>query len=399
MPGKLKFLLLAACLFSSVVLHAQWTRIATLRPKDFYSLEVFNNTMYAGATDTLHISTDKGNSWSAKKIPGSGNTIDAITIYNGRIYAGTSNGVFMSSDGGNNWVPSNINHAITSFAEWNGFLYASTGGAGIYRCTQISNTWGPFNQNFPTSVSGNAMRVVNIGHTLFAAAGMNGAGYRYDTAAAQWTELFYLGATAPGMAVYDLMQNSEGHLFALNNARKMLRSADSGTTWTADSNDMRSGIDGAMLKGSIRYYVAWNGAGGAWLQGRDIAEPAGNSWAVGEEYFAGNVIYAMREYDRRLFLARNDGIYYKANGSGAVGILGVAAKGDALIYPNPSFDGMITVRSEGAGRLEIRDMSGRLVHQADALPALYQMRLPAAGAYIVRLVSANGALSRKVIVQ
>src|SRR5690606_14228654 len=135
-------------------------------------------------------------------------------------------------------------------------------------------------------------------------------------------------------------------------------------TWAIDSTDMRDGIDGVVLKASRKYYVAWSGAGGAWLQRRDISEPLGWRWAASEEQAPGNVVYALREYDRKLFLARNDGVYFQANGSGAVSVPSEAVQADVRIYPNPSRNGVVTVHATGMQRIEVRDMAGRLVHEA-----------------------------------
>jgi hypothetical protein len=354
--------------------------------------------MYAGSTDTLYISKDKGLTWTAKKIPGTGYAVNAIHIYNNRIYAGTDNGPYMSSDGGANWVPSNIHIRITSFAEWNGLLYSSTDGAGMFTCSPVSNTWTAFNQNYPLSYAGGVARLINTGHTLFAAAGLNGAGYRYDPDSSKWEELYYTGSIAPGMGVFDLMRNADT-IFALNNTNGLMRSQDSGTTWTPDAIDMRSGIDGVVRKASQLYYVAWNTGAGAWIQSRDINAPAGSSWATGEEFLTGPTVYAIREYDTRLFLARNDGVYYKSNGSAPTGSVRVPFSKQVLIYPNPSQDGLLTIQAEGLDKLEVWDMSGKRVHQVINPATMYRVQLPAAGTYIIRLMTGDEVLSRRVSVR
>ena len=398
MPGKIKFLLIAVCLFSTALTKAQpWTRITALPQKSYWSLKVIGTTMYAGSTDTLYISKDKGVTWSAKKIPGSGYAVNAVTMYQGRLFAGTDNGSFMSSDGGANWAPSNIHIKITSFAQWKGDLYASTSGAGIFICSQVGNAWMPFNQNFPAGTAGLVPRVINTGNTLFAVGGSNGSGFRYDTTAHQWTERFYTGAALPGMIAFDLMQGG-GSLFALNNTTKMMRSEDTGTSWTVDSTDMRGGTDGVVLKASLLYYVAWNlGGTGTWLQSRDVNAPAGTSWATGEELLSAGTVYSMREHDRRLFIAKNDGVYYKANGSPSAGVKPGGAAKSVLIYPNPS-QGAVTIKAEGIDKLEVWDISGRLVHRAISPASVYQLRLPSAGTYVVRLIAGEEVISRNVIV-
>lgn len=403
MRGKIHLLVFALLILTAAQVQAQsWTRITTLPQRDFYALEIFANTMYAGATDTIFISTDKGATWTARILTtGAREAVNAITVYNGRIYAGTSNGVYMSSNNGVSWAKSNFNATITSFTQWNGWLYASTDGFGMFQCTQTGNAWSPFNQNYPLVYAGGVTRVITTGRGLFAAAGLNGAGYRYDSSARQWEELFYLGAIAPGMSTSDILQGHDGSLFALNNVTGLLRSNDTGTHWYVDSTDMRKGMFGVLLKGSRQYYVAWNTISGAWLQSRDIDAPVGSSWAAGEEFIVTGALYSMREFDRKLFTARNDGIYYKLNGSAPAGIHTQALSGMiAEVYPNPSEGGAVTVRSAGVIRLEVLDMTGRLVLQAESLPAYYQVQLPTPGLYIFRMATAqNELVSRKVQVR
>jgi hypothetical protein len=233
---------------------------------------------------------------------------------------------------------------------------------------------------------------------MFAASGSDGAGYRYDTTAAQWKELFYTGAALPGMEVFDIMQ-SGGSLFALSNTMKMIRSEDTGTTWTVDSSDMRTGINGVVLKASLRHYVALNLGTGAWLQSRDVNAPIGTSWASGEEMISAGTVNSMKEYDRRLFLAKSDGLYFKANGSPSAAVKSTVSAKPVTIYPNPSHSGAVTIKADDMDLLEVWDMSGRLVTKVISPAAVYQLQLPAAGTYIVRIVRGGEALSRSVIVR
>ena len=102
--------------------------------------------------------------------------------------------------------------------------------------------------------------------------------------------------------------------------------------------------------------------------------------------------------DRRLFIAKNDGVYHKANGSPAAGVQASGILKSVMIYPNPALGGAVTVRSEGIDELEVWDMSGKLVHKALAPSVMYALRLDVAGTYVFRMISGRQAISRTVVV-
>ncbi len=52
--------------------------------------------------------------------------------------------------------------------------------------------------------------------------------------------------------------------------------------------------------------------GGTWIQKRDKHANIGTSWETDEEFLPGGFSYDIIEYDNKLFLGRNDGLYVKS---------------------------------------------------------------------------------------
>src|SRR6266566_217193 len=91
----------AALTITSICCGAQsWTRIDALPKTDVYCLELHNNTLYAGTTDHVFVSTDNGIHWTVSPSLGAVGDIETITEYHHKIFAGTYGGGVLSSSNG-----------------------------------------------------------------------------------------------------------------------------------------------------------------------------------------------------------------------------------------------------------------------------------------------------------
>jgi hypothetical protein len=397
MHSLLRSILFIALLTTSFAAQSQsWTRFTGLPIKSYYSLEVLGTLMYAGTTDTMYFSKDKGVTWTMRKLPTSGYRVQAFTSFVGRLFVGTGDGVYMSSDTGRTWAASNIHVGINQFAQWNGDLYAATDGGGVFQCSRVSNTWSPFNSNLPTSTSGKLIRILNDGSTLVTATAAYGAWYRWAYGSSHWDEFYFNGSSAdPSMYVYDFIKDGTP-MFVQTNNGWLLRSDDSGMHWTPDATDMRGGDNGVMLQGYYKLYAIWNGTGGAWIQSRDRSEPALNSWSTGEEFFTSGQVRMAREYDRKLILATDNGVYWKVNGSPSAGISSTTIAPKVDVFPNPLSKGSATIRANDLTRILVFDAMGRLVKDHSIKASQYQLQIAQPGIYHLKIQVQGQWVSRQL---
>ena len=161
------------------VLNAQWTREEQLPATDITSLLTNEASVYAGTDSHVHVSHDGGATFvSGAPVPGSPAFIDALFTHQELLFAGTNgNGVLVSMDDGSTWSPFSQgldglgSGTISSLTEYNGDLYCSTMGAGVFM--RGGNAWWPFG-GLGGNTSANVPFVKALGEVLWAGAGGNG---------------------------------------------------------------------------------------------------------------------------------------------------------------------------------------------------------------------------------
>ncbi len=100
---------------------------------------VAHDVFSGSGNGALYRSTDGGSSWSSNLMPAHGLTNCIFTASKDSIYVGTTLGVWISTNSGATWTPLNsglnpgnvVIHTLELGQD--GFLYAGTGGAGVYR--------------------------------------------------------------------------------------------------------------------------------------------------------------------------------------------------------------------------------------------------------------------------
>lgn len=137
-------------LYRSTDYGENWILSANLRPLVFATDS--NNIVYAGTHDGLFATTDNGLTWAQNNfltnIPVSSILIDSNNnIYCGTGYYNNGNGVFCSNDGGQNWIHLGLAEKIVLSLAFDsqGNLYAGTKQDGLYKTTDLGQTWTQYN--------------------------------------------------------------------------------------------------------------------------------------------------------------------------------------------------------------------------------------------------------------
>ncbi|MBW4888175.1 hypothetical protein KXQ82_00545 [Mucilaginibacter sp. HMF5004] len=343
LPLILSLLLISCCKKSNPSPDAplsptnQWARLTTIPGENISALEIINDVIYAGSATSrkVYMSADNGATWavSAQIEPGIVSAIPdihitALAVFGNKIYAGTDYNIYSSNDNGKTWADAgNPTEMVTSFATWNGNLYASSYRSGVLKLNTITNRWESFTNGITyPGFDNTATKVIATGTDIFAATAYSFA--TYSTAQQAWVRKAYYNhatySTNTWWSDYTIdMVYNQGTLLGqvymeYPTQQLIMRSDNQGTSWAADTLRLKTDITKylmhGLLVGSSKYYSISNQdtiAVGTWIQQRDKAAPAGTTWANGEEFLPGISTAVIRENNGVLFLATNKGLYYR----------------------------------------------------------------------------------------
>jgi photosystem II stability/assembly factor-like uncharacterized protein len=304
-----------------------WTKNTSLPVGEkFNVLETSGNTVYAASgSGIVYSSSDLGSTWSASAVVKQGTMISALAVFNSSIYVGTyADGIFASSDGGRTWAHQSAITQITSFTVWNNNLYLSSSAGtspadGVMVLNQSTGTWSAFNSNgLPSNYDFTTVKLVVANQTLVSVRGVNGFFYSFDSNAGQWSSKDYF---APHRLI--VMQDvvSDQGVLLVSSGKLLLNSTNGGTTWSADTVGLAHEPDLITFTPKTRILYSTNGncyvvsnmpTGGAFIQKRNITSSAGSTWATQSEFLQiPGLTYDIRALNNVLFLATDDGLYYK----------------------------------------------------------------------------------------
>ena len=303
-------------LLAFTLTFAQWTKISSIPSKSIVALVVHNSSIYAASDSNIIYKSVDGFNWSATSVSNVPVQLTSLAFYNNEIYVGTSDvSVFNSADNGVTWHNKALSTIPSSrFAVNNNILFAATFGDGVYNLNTTTKTWLPFTNSLPT-YSYNVQNIISAPNFLIIGAGSNGTFYRYDFAANQWNEEYYYGTLKPGLQI-NRMINNASTIFAVN-GNKIIRSNNSGIGWADDHRGTHNGADRNIYSGSANNYTLTNEVPrGTWIQQRKKNADVGESWATDEEFFPRGYSFDIVEFNDKLFLAKDDGLYFKTIATG-----------------------------------------------------------------------------------
>lgn len=381
-------------LFSLTAAAQGWIKIGNLPSTEFSALEVIDGRIYTVSGKKLFVSADNGQTWSQSVFTNQNNVrVSCLKKFGNKIYAGTSKGIFSAdiSAVGNIWSQDTNSFEVNSFTEKDGTLYSSQEVYGVLRL--IDDTWTAFSTGIP-NYSGSVTEVLDTPAGLLAIAGANGTFYRYDFTKNIWIEDYYVKNTISAGLYFDDLIVAGNSLYA-SQYRRIMRSDDLGETWVEDKQGLVKGISRFMYCGKDTLYsISSTYTNGTMINKRSI-ENTGASWATDVQVlpFFTN---AMRQYGEHLFIAANNGVYTTMD------VLGTPpqAKIDEIkIYPNPS-EGLFAITGQTAvNKLEIYDMSGRIVLTEENPNGITDFSITNEGIYIARMITGETSKTQKIIVR
>jgi len=151
--------------------NAQWQHSNTGLPTNtsVKDLVMNNLNIYAATSNGIYISTDNGNTWSAKNNGLTSLDINCIKISGQNIYAGGYGGLFLSTDNANNWAKiSNEKVSTMTLNNSNIFIASDWASYGVALSTDNGNAWNYVNNGLPTSFIAQIGALTSLNNYIFA---------------------------------------------------------------------------------------------------------------------------------------------------------------------------------------------------------------------------------------
>jgi Secretion system C-terminal sorting domain len=400
--SKVFLLALAMLLFDASDAFSQWVLVSTIPNQPIIALQGHQHAVYAATSSgVVYKSTDQGNSWLPMVVGNSSVAIYSLEFIDNNILVGTeSNGIFQSADGGVTWQ-NTLSTAlpITGFVKKGNSIYAGTLGDGVYVYGPVSNHWSAFNHSLPLNVAGSVNGIASSDNYLFIASGANGVFHKYNFASNNWEEGYYYGTILAGLAIDDL--ESRGDTITVVNGRRTIKSLNAGLSWFNDNVGARNGIDRRICNGAIDQYLTTNVVmGGSWVQKRNKDAALGADWGGDEEFVPNVYSYDILEFEDKLFLATETGLYRKDVALSVSDPIKPVV--DLQVFPNPSNGREIQVRSSKTivSYSVVNGLGMTVCNESIGSDHFFiEKKLPA-GMYFVKFSTGNGVeLVKKVIVQ
>lgn len=220
---------------------SQWTRVTELGVSDIFTLYHKDNALYAGGTDRIYVSSNKGLTWNATApIPTLSqlDVVSSIIIYKNELYAGVNHkGVFKSPDDGATWqnISTGIFPDVSDFCEFRGDLYAATLGNSVYKLNPANrNSWLEFNNGL-SSISLVASSLAGTSNTLIAGTIRNGLYDYLPPGSTTWEERFLLPQVSVVEGAHDIV-TAHDTLFWAGRTGRFYTSTDNGLNWNLFGN-------------------------------------------------------------------------------------------------------------------------------------------------------------------
>ena len=198
------------------------------------ALLVENGILYAAGYGTVWQSSDRGADWQelGGSLPGPNISPMTLSFANGALVAGTDSGIYRWNDSLHDWTP--INKGLGSLNIWSltanrDTVFAGTS-FGLYRFANAP----PWTLS-DSGITACAITSLAVVDTLLFAGTYRGGFFRSSDDGATWSPCATQFDFDSTIWTKDIIQDSNGVLYALSWAHALFRSTDSGTTWTKTS--------------------------------------------------------------------------------------------------------------------------------------------------------------------
>lgn len=355
----------------------------------------------AGQSEGVHMSLDGGHTWQPRNAGLSVElNFDALYAGEGFLLASAQLNMYRSTDNGLTWtnlLQNGPSGDVTAIVAWNGALYASTYGGGIFCSVNDGLTW----QSIPSS---------NLVTTLHVADGAlyagTTSGLQRTTNGTTWTVLNGLSgvlqieamASRPGLLVVSAKSGAYTQFY---------RSTDGGSSFQAAN----SGLPASVYCRALAFHndslfagfdASWPQTGAA-VPGLYASADGGLTWADASEGMpAGTSVRCfLNTNDGRLLAGTHREGVWGRDGDLTNGIGTPDVNAAAIIWPNPT-TGTITLQvPDGTelGTVHVFNAVGSLVH-ADQLTAaqttLDLHHLPN-GTYVVEVIGRSTRHTQRLV--
>jgi photosystem II stability/assembly factor-like uncharacterized protein len=364
--------------------------------------------MYAGSWNGLHVSSDRGVTWSPVDFFKQIEVDKIIQTLNGHFFvagwrqSGTPKGVegiWRSKDHGATWegvtAPEWATVRAYSIVEMtDGALVAGTAD-GFLRSTDDGDSWclsnGRFHPSAPYSIQYINALYRTPNNTIFAQIGGPVFG-RSTNGGTVWS---YALDSINSQAVMSI--DSDGRVFVPGDSG-VYRSTDDGVTWQFFRLDQ-----------DLQIYSLSIAASNGWIFGLGarpiLSTDHGETWNYARsgltwEYNAGA---ATESPDHYIYFTQLTGALWRTKNPITADAVATNEEMQLEVYPNPSTTDLFVVAPEPLARMELIDVSGRTVrHKVCSRNNSESLSLNEveAGPYVLRVLTASGtSITRRIVVR
>lgn len=316
------------------------------------ALAVSGNTIYAGGSDGLYVSVNKGATWTQLLAPGQVGYIKAIALHGSDIYVGGNansvGAVLRSGDLGQTWVnvtPAGVTEDVRSILITGNDIYIGIRSPiqpqGVFKSSLTSlssSSWSLFNTGLGNT---SVMSLVASGSNILAGT-EGGSVWVSPASGANWVNAFAGTSLQQNNVIVNMSVNSStvfacAHQFAPN----LFKSTDNGTTWAVVYSPLfsTSALYGIFLNGNDLYAGFELGGGPA------FSTDQGASWTIKGNGLVTNQdknIYSFALVGQTLFAAAMSGVWkYDVPTETSLAERGMSES--ISIYPNPVLHGILHV--------------------------------------------------------
>jgi hypothetical protein len=354
---------------------AQWTRVPDVPAANVFALSAKGDTIVAGASVFVYVSTDGGASWRAPSQPAPAvSPIFAVRVQNGKLYAGTSGtGVFVSNDLGQTWLAFNQGLVggfldtqldISALEVRGDSLYAGTFGAGVYvrRLSGVS-TWSHFGEEFEPNQMSNVNTVALGGTRLIAGGGGNGQVLFRDPGNPDWTlSSLDNNGLHPGFEARSILWNGFGWVVGTN--RFLFLSVPGQEPWTRVDVGLGVLNHSSFAARGRTLFAAFDIVNNGNVAVIETSQNDGATWDVLES-LPGAFVYRLSMSGNTLFAGRADGLWRRSTETASV-----PGESHTVSFaapsPNPAVQEVTlryTLSRDANVRLAVYDAAGRRVRE------------------------------------